>query len=124
LDETIVVLGGIGDDDIEMIDGARVFDVTSIGNPGSRWRGDLQWARELLVFAGPAGVFFSDGTWLFSADEYGLLRWDPKDGAQTGRLEGFHPTHHHRSAGELVQLIDGVLVRWSLNGSSRNGVLG
>jgi hypothetical protein len=32
---------------------------------------------------------------------------------RTGHLQDFRPTHHHRGAGELVQLIDGVLVRWS-----------
>lgn len=124
LDESRVAIGGIGDDDIEMIAGARIFDVSSPGSPSGRLRADVQGAHEVTAFPGPAGVFFSDGTWLFSSDETGLARWDPKDGSQTGRLEGFHPTHHHRSAGELAQLIDGILVRWSLTGSSRNGTHG
>jgi hypothetical protein len=123
LDERRVAIGGIGNDDVEIIAGARIFDATLPDSP-ARLRGVSGGAHELVEFAGPAGVFFSDGTWLFSSDETGLSRWDPKDGLQTGRLEGFHPTHHHRSAGELAQLIDGVLVRWSLTGSSRNGTTG
>lgn len=116
LDDTTLVVGGLGDDDDEMIDGARIFDVTSFAEPregvDSRWR----YAREITSFPGPAGSFFSDGTWLFSSDAVGLSQWDPADGARTGALPGFHPMHHHRGAGELVQLVGGKLVRWSSQG--------
>jgi hypothetical protein len=113
LDENRVAIGGIGDDDIEMIDGARVFDITSTGSASHPWRSDWLWAREVIAFAGPAGKFFSDGKWLYSSDETGLSRWDLETGARTGYLENFHPTHHHIGGGELVQLVDGVLVQWS-----------
>lgn len=113
LDDATIIVGGLGDDDDGMIDGARVFDVTTLAEPpegvDSRWR----YAREVTSFPGPAGSFFSDGRWLFSSDEAGLSRWDPADGARTGTLAGFHPTHHHRGAGELVQMVSGKLVRWS-----------
>lgn len=109
LTDSAVAVGGIGDDDEVMIDGARIFDVTTLADPTSRWR----QARELTCFAGPRGRFFSDGASLFSSDESGLSRWDPADGCRTGQLPGFCPTHHHRGAGELVQLADRVLVRWS-----------
>jgi hypothetical protein len=105
-------VGGIGDDEAMMIDGARVFDVTLPDGPGRREHD----ARELTAFAGPAGSFFSDGRWLFSSDPTGLSRWDCDDGARTGHLPGFRPTHYHRAAGELVQISGGVLVRWEVTG--------
>jgi hypothetical protein len=74
----------------------------------------LKWAREINAFAGPAGAFFSDGTWLFSSDETGLSRWDLVTGERTGHLPGFHPSQHHRSARELIELRDGLLVRMSI----------
>lgn len=113
LDEKTVVIAGIGDDDSEIIDGARIFDVTSTGNSGPRWRADWLWAKEVSAFAGPAGRFFSDGKWLYSSAETGFSKWDPKSGVRTGHIEDFHPTHHHSNAGELAQVVDNVLLRWS-----------
>ena len=112
IDESRLALAGIGEDDEAMIEGARVFDITVQSKPGPSWRADLLWARELIAFAGPAGLFFSDGISLFSSGEAGLSRWDLNDGARTGHLPDFRPTHHHRSAGELAQLSGNVLVRW------------
>lgn len=111
IDEHRVAVGGIGEDDNLMIEGARIFDVTLTGSAGTRWTS----ACEISAFAGPAGIFFSDGTWLYSSDERGLSRWDFKGGACTGHLPKFRPTHHHRSAAELVQLIDGTLLRWRMS---------
>ena len=111
LDDTRVVIAGIGDDDADMIDGARVFDVTAEGKASPGWRSDWEWAREITAFAGPAGKFFTDGTSLFSSKE-GLSRWCVEDGVRTGHLKEFEPTHHHRGAGELVQLSETVLTRW------------
>jgi len=113
IDEETVAIGGIGDDDSEMVDGARLFDVTSTGKAGFRWRSDWLWAREVTAFAGPAGKFFSDGKWLYSSAKTGLSKWDLKTGARTGHIENFHPTHHHLGAGELAQLVDGTLLRWN-----------
>lgn len=103
LDDTRVVIAGIGDDDI--VEGARVFDVTASGSAspgfgGSKW----EWALEVTAFTGPAGRFFTDGISLFSSDKEGLSRWCVEDGARTGHLQDFEPTHHHRGARELVQL--------------------
>jgi hypothetical protein len=114
LDETRVAIGGLGDDDRAMIDGARIFDITLSGNRDGRWGAEWRSARELIAFPGPAGAFFSDGTWLFFADQHGLSRWDLNDGARTGFLPGFQPTRHHRSAGELVQIADDTLLRWKV----------
>jgi len=114
LDEEKVAIGGIGDDTAEMIDGARIFDITSTGPPGPQWRDDWLWAREVTAFPGPAGKFFSDGTWLYSVDGTGLSRWDVETGARTGYMQSFHPMHHHSGARELVQLAGGVLVHWSM----------
>lgn len=108
LDGTRVAIGGIGDDDNVIVDGARVFDVTASADDGGAG------ARELTAFAGPAGLFFGDGKWLYSSDQSGLSRWDVRDGARTGYLPDFRPTRHHASARELVQLLDGALVRWSI----------
>jgi hypothetical protein len=47
LDERTVAIGGIGDDDTEMVDGARIFDITSTGAAGPKWRSDWSWAREI-----------------------------------------------------------------------------
>ena len=113
LDDSRVAIAGIGDDDEDMIDGARVFDSTGGGNsdPGP-WPG---WKRapEITSFAGPSGLFFSDGVSLFSSDDSGLSRWDVMEGVRTGQLKDFQPTHQHRGANELVQVKEGVLRRWS-----------
>jgi hypothetical protein len=108
MDETRVVLGGLGEDDLDMIDGARIFDVALPEAPDSRR------VREINAFPGPAGRFFSDGTWLFSSDATGLSRWDSNDGARTGHFQGFQPTHYHRGAREFVRLTDAALVRIAL----------
>ena len=101
LDDTRVVIAGIGDDDADMVDGARIFDVTaSSGEPSF----DNEWALEINAFVGPAGKFFTDGKSLFSSNEEGLSRWSVEDGARTGQLQDFVPTHHHRGAGEFVRL--------------------
>ena len=114
LTDDTVALSGIGDDDSEMRDGARIFDVTSTGTPSPRWRADWAWAKEVNAFDGPAGNFFSDGRSLYSTAEAGLFKWDPTTGSQTGHVECFQPTHHHRSASELVQLTSSALLRLSI----------
>lgn len=119
LDDHRIALGGIGDDDQEMIDGARIFDISASGSGDVRWRADWPWPRQLTAFAGPAGAFFSEGQRLFSSDQNGLSRWDINDGSRTGYLQGFKPTHHHRGSRELVQVVDDALVRWKIdNGES------
>jgi hypothetical protein len=115
LDDHRIAVGGIGDDDKDMIDGARIFDVSSSGSGGVRWRADWPWPLEQIAFAGPAGSFFSEGRALFSSDQSGLSRWDVKDGSRTGYLQGFKPTYHHRGAHELVQVVDDALVRWTID---------
>lgn len=113
IDESRLALAGIGDDDAVMIAGARVFDITAEAEARSGLRvDDLRGPRELIAISGPAGEFFSDGTVLYSSNETGLSRWSLDDGARTGHLESFRPTHHHRGAGELVQLVDRTFVRW------------
>jgi hypothetical protein len=114
LDDDKIAIGGLGDDDQDMIDGPRIFDLSLPGSAGVRWRTDWPWPRELTAFAGPAGTFVSDGQRLYSSDQNGLSRWDVNDGCRTGFLQGFHPAHHHRSARELVQLADDALVRWRI----------
>ncbi len=110
LDDDRLVVGGIGDDEDLMIDGARVFDVTQVDGVDDMSTADT--AREVTAFAGPGGTFLSDGVALFATDETGLSRWDPADGARTGQLAGFCPTQRHGGSGELAQLVDGRLLRW------------
>ena len=114
LDDTRVVIAGIGDDDADMVDGARVFDSTASGTARPGWRSDWEWALEVIAFAGPAGRFFTDGTSLFSSNKEGLSRWCVEDGGLTGRLQDFEPAHHHRGAGELVQLNETALMRLAI----------
>jgi hypothetical protein len=116
LDEDTVAIGGIGDHGDKVVDGARIFDITSTGPASPEWRSDWKWAREIAAFAGPAGRFFSDGEWLYSASKSGLSRWNTKTGIRTGHIDWFNPTHHHLGAGELAQISDGVLVRWITSG--------
>ncbi len=113
LDDDHLIVGGLGCDDDWMIDGARVFNVRQLtGTCG--YVGYARDPGEILNFAGPSGRFFSNGTSLFSANEVGLSRWDPKDGQRTGQLDGFQPSRHHRGAGELATVIDNLLVRWRI----------
>ena len=114
LDDTKVVIAGIGDADAHMIEGARVFDVTASGKAGPEWSPDWEVALEVTAFAGPAGRFFTDGISLFSSNEEGLSRWCVEDGSLTGHLKDFEPTHHHRGAGELVQLSETALTRLAI----------
>jgi hypothetical protein len=111
LDEDTVAIGGIGDDEDEMIDGARIFDVTSRVTHKGRWR-DWESAREINAFAGPTGAFFSNGKWLYSSAKDSLSIWNPKTGVRVGQIENFSPTCHHLGAGELAQLAAGELLRW------------
>lgn len=108
LDDHRVAVAGIGDDEDSISPGARIFDVT---RRGAAAPGSTPCADEVLAFAGPSGLFFSEGGWLFSASDAGLSRWDPTTGEQNGHLAGFRPTHHHRGSRELVQLVDASLVR-------------
>jgi hypothetical protein len=116
LDSSTVAIGGIGEDSDELVPGARVFDITATASPGPRWRSDLQWCKEIQTIPGPAGFFFGHAGMLFSSDESGLSRWDPKDGARTGFLPGFSPSHHHPETGELACVHDGRLLSWKLPG--------
>jgi hypothetical protein len=111
LDDNKIAIGGLGDEDMYMIDGVRIFDLSLPGVASPGWLEDGRWPREVSSFAGPAGTFFSDGEHLFSADQSGLSRWDLAHGCRTGFIAGFTPTHHHRAAGELVQLANGALAR-------------
>jgi hypothetical protein len=111
LDDHRVVVAGIGDDEDAIVPGARIFDVTRRGKAAPGWSSHVPWADELLAFAGPSGLFFSEGGWLFSSSDTGLSRWDPTTGERTGLLAGFRPTHHHRGTRELVQFVDANLVR-------------
>lgn len=90
LDDNRIAIGGLGEDDAYMIDGARIFDISVPGSAGSGCRQDWPWPRELTAFAGPSGSFFSDGKSLFSSDETGLSRWKIRDGCRTGFLQGFN----------------------------------
>ncbi|HJT30443.1 MAG TPA: hypothetical protein VJ783_00145 [Pirellulales bacterium] len=111
LDDHRIAVGGIGDDDLEIVDGVRIFDITLSAESDSSSAAS-RWCRELTAFTGPAGAFFSDGRSLFSSADEGFSRWDVEGGARTGFLPGFKPQFHHRGAGELVHLVDNTLIRW------------
>lgn len=111
LDDHRIAVSGIDSDETMMIPGARIFDVTHRGPASSGGAARQASLRELLAFGGPLGRLFCEGGWLFSANDSGLSRWDPTTGERTAQLAGFCPTHHHRGARELVQRVDGQLVR-------------
>jgi hypothetical protein len=113
IDDKRLAIGGIGEDDEQMIDGARIFDITLPKAPSQTWHSDCM---EIATIPGPAGLFFSDGISLFSAEPAGLSRWDIVGGVRTGHITSFNPTRHHRGARELAQLVDGELVRWCIPG--------
>lgn len=115
IDENRLAIGGIGDDDEEMIDGARIFDVSLPGKASPGWREDSRWPLEIAAFQGPTGMFFSDGISLFSSGGDGLSRWDIGRGVKTGHLTEFNPTRYHRGTQELVQLVDDTLLRWAIS---------
>jgi hypothetical protein len=110
LDSKHVALGGIGEDDDYIFDGVRLFAVDEIAPTSSpRWRS----AREVGTFAGPSGLFFSDGQRLFSSAGDGLSLWDVSEGARIGRIEGFRPTRQHPTSRELIELRGPLLIRWA-----------
>ncbi|MEV7560476.1 hypothetical protein [Streptomyces sp. NPDC089795] len=101
LDEDRLVLGGLGDDEEELLPGARVFD---LGRRGQGAAGAPEQPPEIASFGGPRGrVFAADGL-LFASSESGLEIWNPTTGSRLGALAGFHPTHHDRTRGELLEL--------------------
>ncbi len=103
IDNRHVAVEGIGHPDNEMISGVRVFDITP---------GETNVAREVNVFAGPAGRFFADGDQLFSADEHGLGIWSISEGALTGRISAFSPTAHSVLDRTLIDTNGGSVRRW------------
>ncbi|KQV12678.1 hypothetical protein ASC99_33910 [Kitasatospora sp. Root107] len=114
LDGRRVAIGGLGDRRERIVPGVTVLDVTgrSVTPYGS------EQAARVVEFAGPAGQLFADRGLLYSAGGPGLQVWDPSDGSLLGTVPGFHPTHHHRAAGELVRLEGGALLRWSAGGGA------
>ncbi|MER7913613.1 hypothetical protein [Streptomyces sp. NPDC096068] len=106
LDDHRLAVGGIGDDEELLVNGATVYAFT--GGSGTR--------PEATVFAGPHGRFHAAGGLLFSDGEDGMDVWDPVDGARLGTVPGFRPTHQDHAAGELLQLDAeaGVVRAWSV----------
>lgn len=113
LSDSRIAVGGIGNDSNEIIDGARIFDISRTENASPRWRSDWVCAREESAFAGPSGRFFSGGNLLYSSGNNTLSIWDPATGIRTGQIEGFNPGHQHLGAAELAQLCETKLVRWN-----------
>lgn len=117
IDDTRVAIGGIGGDAETMVDGVCIIDLLTTPVANHPLHVECQDFDTPSCFAGPTGQLFSDGRWLYSSGPAGLTRWDFNTGEQTGHLPGFEPTHHHRGCDELVQLVDGALLRWSLAGA-------
>jgi hypothetical protein len=96
--DTTVAVSGIGDDDIAMLPGVRMFSVTS--------------GAQLTAFAGPAGTLLSDGLRLYSVHDGTTHVWDPVTGHRTATISDFAPTCLHRGTGELAAVAGGALLRW------------
>jgi hypothetical protein len=99
--DNLLAISGVGTDDIAMLPGVRIFDVTT--------------GVELHTFPGPRGALFSGGQRLYAATPNGLDIWDPFTGHRTGGIPGFVPTRHHPTTGELAAIHDGDLQRWRIN---------
>lgn len=108
LDSERIALGGIGEDEDWMLDGARIFTAARV-NVTSRGR---RLARELGAFAGPGGSFFGDGSHLFSTGGDALNVWDVQDGALLTRIEGFTPSRQHSHGRTLLELAGPQLRLW------------
>ncbi|MFJ9942100.1 hypothetical protein [Streptomyces erythrochromogenes] len=104
LDEDRLVVGGLGDDEDELVPGARVFLL------GRDLDGPV--LKEVATFGGPEGHFFAADGLLFSSSESGLEMWDPTSGARLGTLADFRPTCHDPVRGELIELSATGLRRW------------
>jgi hypothetical protein len=96
--DTTVAVSGIGDDDIAMLPGVRMFSVTS--------------GAQLTAFAGPAGTLLSDGLRLYSVHDGATHVWDPVTGHRTATISDFAPTCLHHGTGELAGVAGGALLRW------------
>lgn len=105
IDSARIAVEGLGDDDEDMLPGARIFDTTRTDQHGR--------VVELRAFEGPVGPFFSDGTRLFSGGASGLSIWDTDKGELLGSVPGISPTHHHAGARQFLQLADGMVRLWS-----------
>ncbi|MFH7596355.1 ATP-binding protein [Streptomyces racemochromogenes] len=104
LDEDHLVVGGLGDDEQQLVPGARAF---RLGRDGS---GTVP--EEVAAFGGPEGRFFAANGLLFSTSETGTDIRDPATGARTGTLAGFRPTHHDLARGELIEATTSGLRRF------------
>ena len=112
LDEHRIALGGLAVGYEPPMPGARVLDLRGRSNGRS-----MMYQADAATFVGPVdgrGGFFSAHGLLYASDRAGLAIWDPADGARLGGIEGFRPTHHHPFAGELVEVVDGRIVRWRI----------
>ncbi len=71
------MISGIGDDDIALLPGVRVFAAAT--------------GAELATFPGPAGALFAGAARRYAAGPRGLEIWDPVTGHRTGTVPGAHP---------------------------------
>ncbi|NNE68568.1 MAG: hypothetical protein HKN33_18530 [Pyrinomonadaceae bacterium] len=111
IDNHTIAIEGIGDDDSNIVSGARIFDTTVKTNITSFGDSDESGVREINQFKGPSGKFLSDGKDLFSSNEMGLSRWSYREGSLTGFIPGFQPEHFHSGAREFVQLCENTFIR-------------
>ncbi|MFI1647417.1 hypothetical protein ACH4XT_10830 [Streptomyces avidinii] len=105
----------MGDDEEELVPGARVLD---LGRRGPDGPGGSAEPVETMTFAGPQGRFFAADGLLFSSSESGFEIWNPATGARLGTLAGFRPTHHDPTRGELIELSAIGLRRWRTAGAA------
>jgi hypothetical protein len=102
VDNERLAIEGIGDDDQDMTEGVRIVSAVD-SEPSNTQRGRV--GRCTQEFAGPKGLFFSDGDRLFSADGETLKVWDIATGELSATIAGFSPTHQHKSGRELFQVV-------------------
>jgi hypothetical protein len=104
LDDSTLVLAGVGADDEAMIPGAEIYDVNS--------------AVKITAFAGPAGPLFCDRDQLYSASPGGLEVWDIGSGVNTGVVPGFVPSRFHPASRQFAAISGDTMRTWRFSPSA------
>jgi hypothetical protein len=112
IDERTIAVWGLGDDDILLIPGVRLFDAESgeekfsfPGPAGGSQKENLQVVGKEQVFLHGTGTLIFDG-WLFAwVTGKPFSAWDISDGAQVLEESDFLPLGYHRGSQEFLSLM-------------------
>ena len=128
IDERTIAVWGLGEDDILLIPGVRLFDAESgeekfsfPGPVGGSLKEKLQVAGKEQAFIHGAGTLIFDG-WLFAwAAGKPFSAWDISDGEQVLEERDFSPLGYHRGSQEFLSLVPDGKMRISRVNLSTGG---